>query len=96
MHTIYNLPDVCWDVLNNIMSSHYLCYHQIYASDPLNSTKYQLVMEDMLEFDEGGENHDEWCTWLEYKYHIDHQQQGNIMEEQLLIEGAADVQLSCM
>jgi len=63
------------------------------ASDFLNSTKHQLVIEDswmithILEFDEGGQNHDEWQTWLEYKYHIDDQQQGNIMEEQLLMEG---------
>jgi hypothetical protein len=26
---MYNLADICWDILNNIMSSYYLCYYQI-------------------------------------------------------------------
>jgi hypothetical protein len=30
--------------------------------------------------------YDEWWAWLEYKYNIDGAQQGNIQEEQLLIE----------
>jgi hypothetical protein len=30
---------------------------------------------------------DGWWAWLEYKYHIDDQNQGNIKEEQLLIKG---------
>jgi len=38
-----------------------------------------------LEHDEAGEV-DEWWAWLEYKYHIDDQNRGNIKEEQLLIK----------
>ena len=29
MYTIYNLPDVHWHVINNIMSQYYLCFHHI-------------------------------------------------------------------
>jgi len=32
------------------------------------------------------EEDDEWQAWLEHKYHIDNESQGNIMEEQLLIQ----------
>jgi hypothetical protein len=62
------------------------------ARDLLSNTACQLVIEDawmiahMVEFDKRGENQDEWHAWLEYKYNINDQWQGNIMEEQLLIE----------
>ena len=44
-HTIYNPPDVRWDVLNNIMSPYYLCYYRIYGLNglPLPKTLWWVV-----------------------------------------------------
>jgi len=30
-YIMYNLADICWDVLNNIMSLYYLHYYQIFG-----------------------------------------------------------------
>jgi hypothetical protein len=34
-YTTYNLADVCWDVLNDIMSSYYLHIYQIFGLNGL-------------------------------------------------------------
>jgi hypothetical protein len=64
------------------------------ARDLLDAHVRQEIATDswmvafQLEHDHGGEDeYDEWLAWLEYKYHIDEEQRGNIQEEQLLIEG---------
>jgi hypothetical protein len=33
--TMYNLEDVRWDVLNDIMSSYYVCIYQIFGLNAL-------------------------------------------------------------
>jgi len=35
-YTMYNPADIRWDVLNDIMSSYYLCYYQIFGLNGLN------------------------------------------------------------
>jgi len=37
-YTMYNLADVRWDILNDIMSLYYLCYYWIFG---LNSLRYE-------------------------------------------------------
>jgi hypothetical protein len=34
---MYNLADICWDVLNDIMSSYYLHNHQIFGLNDLTA-----------------------------------------------------------
>jgi len=34
-YTMYHLVDVCWDILNNIMSSYYLHNYQIFGLNGL-------------------------------------------------------------
>jgi hypothetical protein len=54
------------------------------AREDLAADPWMLAYQ--FESDEGEEDNG-WQAWLEYKYHIDDQNRGNIKEEQLLIEG---------
>jgi len=43
-YTMYNPADVCWDVLNDIMSSYYLRYYQIFRLNGVAEAVYQVCV----------------------------------------------------
>jgi hypothetical protein len=58
--TMYNLADVCWDILNNIMSSYYLHNYRIFGLNGLSPNskpaRYSLSISPFQQVNTWAEN----------------------------------------